>query len=117
MNPIRDKSYAFALHIVVFCKKLQQGQKEYVLSKQLLRSGTSVGANVEEAQKAQSKRDFASKCAIALKEAYESRFWLRLICDSGCSSRSETAPLSKDIEEIIRLLAAIVKSANKNLSL
>lgn len=80
-----------------------------------MRSGTSVGANVEEAQKAHSKRDFACKCSIALKEAYESRFWLRLISDSRLSRQTETATLFQEIEEIIRILASIVKSATSNI--
>ncbi|HLD64205.1 MAG TPA: four helix bundle protein [Candidatus Peribacteraceae bacterium] len=82
-NPLRAKSYEFALAIVNLYKRLQSDQREYVLSKQLLRSATSVGANVEEAQQAQSRRDFILKTSIAMKEAYESRYWLRLLQDGG----------------------------------
>jgi len=111
MNPIRDQSYTFAIHIVQFCTKLQE-QKEYVLSKQLLRSGTSIGANIEEAQKAQTKKDFTYKCSISLKEAYESRYWLRLLCDSGIVTSHTTASLLEEIDQIIRILSAIVKTAS-----
>ncbi len=110
-NAILDQSYVFALRIVRLCTDLQK-RHEYVLSKQLLRSGTSIGANVEEAQKAQTKRDFGHKCSISLKEAYESRYWLRLLRDSGIASATETNPLLDDLHQIICILAKIVKTAN-----
>jgi len=113
-NPVRDKSYAFALKIIRFCKVLILG-KEYVMSKQLLKSGTSIGANIEEAQQAESKKDFISKLSIALKEAHESDYWLRLIRDSGYATNAETAHLRKEADQIISLLTSIIKSAKYNL--
>lgn len=111
-NPIRQKSYDLALRITFLCRSLVVDHREYVLSKQLLRSGTSIGANVEEAQQAQSRRDFAAKCSIALKEAYESHYWMRLMRDSCYISKERAKPILENIEEIIRLLVAIVKTAN-----
>ena len=77
-NAIQDKSFRFAVRIVNLCRYLQTEQKEYILSKQLLRCGTSIGANVAESQQAQSRPDFISKLNIALKEAYETNYWIRL---------------------------------------
>ena len=79
-NIIEEKSFRFAVRIVNLNKHLQTNKKEFVLSKQLLRSGTSIGANISEAQQAQSRADFLSKLEIALKEASETKYWLRLIC-------------------------------------
>ena len=110
-NPVLDKSYAFALKIVPFCLKIQSERKEYVLTKQLLKSGTSVGANVEEAEQAQSKKDFISKLSIALKEAHETRFWLRLMRDTKIAQEKETNELIEEIHQIIKLLVAIIKSS------
>lgn len=111
-NPVRDKSYAFALHIVVFCKNLVE-RKEFVLSKQLLRSGTSIGANIEEALQAQSRKDFISKLSIALKEVHETHYWLRLLRDSRAASEQEMQTLFNEIQEIIYILTAIVKSTKE----
>jgi four helix bundle protein len=105
---IQGKSFEFALEIISLYKKLQ-AQKEFVLSKQLLRSGTSIGANVEEATAAQSRRDFLSKMSIASKEARETKYWLRLLQESDLATidlKSEIA----HIDEIIRILTAIVKT-------
>lgn len=110
-NPIREKSYTFAVDIVRFCLKMQEAKREYVVTKQLLKSGTSVGANVEEAQQPQSRADFISKMSIALKEAYESRFWLRLIRDTGLATLQEMGTLFEQIDEIIRLLVTITTSS------
>ena len=79
---IQDKSFRFAVRIVNLCRYLQTEQKEYVLTKQLLRSGTSIGANVSESQQAQSRLDFINKLNIALKEAYETNYWLRLLYET-----------------------------------
>ncbi len=78
-NPLRDKSYEFALKIIAVFKDLKENEREFILSKQLLRSGISIGANTEEAIGAQSKKDFLSKISIAYKEARETRYWLRLL--------------------------------------
>lgn len=112
-NPVREKSYAFALQIVFVSRKLMNEHKEYVLSKQFLKSGTSVGANIEEAIQAQSKADFISKMSIALKEAYESRYWIRLLTDSGYLQGDLQPSLQKQITEIISLLVAILKTSKK----
>ncbi len=88
-------------------------EREYTLSKQLLRSGTSIGANIEEAQFAQSKRDFISKLSIALKEANECRYWLRIISDSHCTKSRPNPSLYTSIEEIISILVKSIKTAKK----
>lgn len=111
-RPLQEKSYSFALKIIDVCRKLQS-HHEYVLSKQLLRSGTSIGANVEEAQLAQSRKDFISKMHIAAKEAYETRFWLKLLRDSKLIETQEAQQLLLDVEEIIRLLVAILKTSKQ----
>lgn len=109
-GPLHQKSYQYALRIVFFFKELIE-KKEFILSKQLLRSATSVGANVEEAQQAQSKADFAAKMSIALKEACESRFWLRLLYDAEYSDQKRIDTLINDTEEIIAMLSKTVRSA------
>lgn len=109
-NPVLDKSYRFAVDIVRFCRVLQEQKREYILSKQLLRSGTSVGANIEEAQQPQSRADFLSKMSIALKEAYESRYWLRLMCDTNIATSDQLRPFFQQLEEIISLLVRITYS-------
>ena len=95
--------------------KIQKEKKEYVITKQLLKSGTSIGANIEEAQRPQSRADFVSKMSIALKEAYESRYWLRLLRDCSLASTSEVKKHLNCLEEIIRLLGAITSSGRKNM--
>jgi four helix bundle protein len=110
-NVIVDKSYQFALRIVKVYKYLF-AKKDFVLSKQLLRSGTSIGANVVEAQEAISKKEFRNKMSIALKEAVESRYWIKLLSDSGYLTKKQAQSLLDDLEEIIKLLSKIVKNAN-----
>ena len=112
-NPIEQKSFGFAVKIVKFSKWLRQEQKEYELASQILRSGTSIGANIAEAQYAQSKRDFASKMHIALKEAYETKYWLRLLIASDIVSSGTLKPLISDIDELLKLLTSIVKNTNR----
>ncbi|HVW66490.1 MAG TPA: four helix bundle protein [Candidatus Peribacteraceae bacterium] len=113
-NVLRDKSYDFAVHIVIFCRLLQE-KREYILSKQLLRSGTSVGANIEEALQAQSKQDFIAKLSISLKEAYESRYWIRLINDTGYANLDDCEQLQQELQEVIALLVSILKKTKENL--
>lgn len=108
---IQQKSFAFALQVVRLYTKLQE-QREYVLSKQLLRSGTSIGANVEEATAGQSRKDFLAKMAIASKEARETRYWLRLLQASDIVN-IEMANELDSIEEIIRILTSIVKTTGE----
>jgi len=112
-NPLREKSYAFAVKIVHHTRTMINDQKEFVISKQLLKSGTSIGANIEEALQAQSQRDFLSKLSIALKEACETRYWLRLVRDTMQMPSKKIASLICDTEEIIKLLTAIIKTSKR----
>ena len=105
-NPVRDKSYAFALRIVVLYRFLSEEMHEFVLSKQVLRSGTSVGANVEEALGGQSEKDFQAKLLIAYKEARETLYWLRLLHDSCYIDDKNFDSLSIDCNELLKLPAA-----------
>jgi four helix bundle protein len=109
-NVILEKSYAFALGITALAKEIRE-KREYDLASQLWRAGTSVGANVEEAQAAQSRADFRSKMAIAAKEARETHFWLRLTRDGQVLDLERVSPLIVEIEAIKRILTSIVKSA------
>jgi four helix bundle protein len=110
---IKDESYCFALEIIGLYKILLK-QNEYVLSKQLLKSGTSIGANVEEALAGQSRADFLSKMSIASKEARETNYWLRLLKDSGIISKTEIEPLLAESESIANILTSIVKTTSQN---
>lgn len=115
-NIVRDKSYAFAKHVVLFCKKiLLEKNREYILSKQLLRAGTSIGANVAEAISASSKKDFIYKISIALKEAHETWYWLCLIRDTNGATNEDIGALFTENDELIALLTAIHKSSRKTL--
>ncbi len=109
-----EKSFAFAVRIVNLYKHLVEKHKEYVLSKQLLRSGTSIGANVAEAQRGQSKADFAAKMSIALKEANETRYWLKLLYKTDYLNKSQYDSINADVNELISLLTAICKTSNTN---
>jgi four helix bundle protein len=111
-NIILDKSFEFSLKVIKLYKKLV-AEKEFILSKQLLRSGTSIGANVEEATAAISKKDFTAKMSIASKEARESRYWLRLLEKSKLVNLDFTKHL-EEVEEIINILTAIVKTSQNN---
>ena len=110
-NPIRDKSFLFALRIVKQAKFLQGEKKEFVLSKQVLRSGTAIGALVREAEHAQSKADFISKMSIALKEANETDYWLDLLHQSDYLTPDSYDSIHSDIQELIKLLVSIVKTS------
>ena len=110
---VSDKSLAFAKRILWYYVYLKK-QGETVMSKQLLRSGTSIGANIREGQYAQSRKDFISKMNIALKEAGETDYWLDVIHSANFLSDEEYASLDADNKEILRLLAAIVKTAKEN---
>ena len=112
---VLTKSYAFAVEIVAFSRELR-GLREFELASQVLRAGTSIGANVEEAQAASSRRDFVGKLAIAAKEARETRYWLRLIGDAGIRDKANVSPLVERNEELIRLLTAIIKTTERNMS-
>ena len=114
-NPLKDKSYAFALRIVNLYKYLAYETKEFVLSKQILRSGTSVGANVTEGNRAQSKPDFGHKLSIALKEADETEYWLNLLRDSDLISTAQAASLLIDCCELQKMLTSSIKTAKASL--
>ena len=111
---IGDKSYAFALRIVETYKILVNREKEFILSKQLLRSGTSIGANVAEANGAISSADFSAKISISYKEAIETKYWLRLLMDANYLKEPEYEALNNDIEEICKILFAILKKTRLN---
>jgi four helix bundle protein len=108
---IHEKSFHFALEIIELFKKLQI-EREYVLSKQLLRSGTSIGANIEEAIAGQSRRDFLAKMAVASKEARETRYWLTLLQKSNLT-KADLNQAIKNNEELIRILTSIVKTTGE----
>lgn len=107
-NVVMDKSYAFALRVIKLFKYLIYEKKEYVLSKQLLRSGTSIGALIKEGEHAQSKADFLNKMNVALKEANEAEYWIELLRDSEYLSSAESLSILEDVSELIKLLASIV---------
>jgi four helix bundle protein len=110
-NLILVKSKAFALRIIRLYKYLCDERKEFVLSKQVLRSGTSIGANAKEASLAQSKKDFEAKLSIALKEAGETEYWLELLHESDYIEEKSFESINADNKEIIRILTSILKSS------
>ena len=110
-NVVREKSFGFALSVIEVYRQCAS-QREFVLSKQLLRSGTSIGANVEEASAAQSRADFISKMSIASKEARETVYWLQLLQASQIVN-FDFQPLLNDADELVRLLTSIVKSTSQ----
>jgi four helix bundle protein len=114
-NVLKSKSYVFALSIIETYKKLTSQQREFVLSKQVLRSGTSIGANIEEADAAQSKRDFLSKISISFKEARETKYWLRLLKDSQYLDHTSANALIRDVDELIKIMTTIIKTTKENL--
>jgi four helix bundle protein len=111
---VRTKSFDLAVRIVGFSRKLMEGRKEFVLSRQLLRSGTSIGANVREAQNGESKKDFVHKLSIARKEADETIYWLEPIEASGLADTEECAQLSAEAEELLRILRSIILTSKGN---
>ncbi|OAI07599.1 four helix bundle protein [Methylomonas methanica] len=116
-NPISEKSFAFALRVVKMSKFLQSNKKEYVLSKQVLRSGTAIGALVREAEHAQSKADFINKMSIALKEANETDYWIELLYQSGEITLESYQSIKPDIQELLKLLVSIVKTSRERSAL
>lgn len=113
-NIIKNKSFDFALRIVKLFQYLIDTKKEFVLSKQLLRSGTSIGALVRESEHAESKADFIHKLSISLKEANESDYWLDLLHKGNYLEDKEFLSLKSDLEEILKLLVSIIKSSKVN---
>jgi four helix bundle protein len=112
-NVVSEKSYAFALNVIQLARELRK-QHEYEIASQLLRCGTSIGANVEEAQCGVSRADFAAKMGIASKEARETHYWLRLVRDSQILSHNQVQLRLKEAEELVRILTAIVKTSQKS---
>jgi four helix bundle protein len=112
---VADKSKAFALRIIRLYRSLTEGDvREYVMSKQLLRSGTSIGANVREAHRGQSRADFVSKMNISLKEAFETDYWLRLLHRTGYIENNQFDSIVVDCQELIKILTSIIKSTKNN---
>lgn len=114
-GPIYEKSFAFAVRIVKLARHLQEEKKEYILSKQVLRSGTAIGALVREAEHAESKADFAHKMNIALKEANETLYWLELLQQSETIAEQSFKSIHSDSEELVKLLVSIVKTTKASL--
>ncbi len=113
-NPLKDKSYKFALRIVKLYKFLADEKKEFVLSKQVLRSGTSISANIIEGNQAQSTADFVHKLSIALKEAFETEYWLCLLRDSEYITEKQASSLLDDCKELQKILTISLKTAKNN---
>ena len=113
---LRDKSYLFAIRIVKLSQILQTEKKEYVLSKQVIRSGTAVGALIREAEFGQNKPDFIHKLSIALKEANETEYWLSLLKDTNFMDEISYKSIADDCSELIKMLVSSINTAKKNLS-
>lgn len=108
---IDNKTKAFAVRIVQFTRYLQSDRNEFILSKQILRSGTSIGANIRERKNAQSKADFVNKLAIALKEADETQYWLEILYESGLIVQQQFNSLNEELKEIIAIITSSIKTA------
>ena|SRR5674476_421241 len=113
-NAIKSKSYLFAIRAIKAYKFLSSEQKEFVLSKQMLRSGTAVGALVRESEHAESKADFIHKMSIALKEANETEYWLMLLHDTEYLDNKSFSSIISDCQELIKILISIIKTAKTN---
>ena len=114
MNAILDKSKKFAVRIINLSKILHEEKREFVLTKQLLRSGTSIGANVREGTQAASRADFTNKLMIALKESVETEYWLELLQETGYLSETAFRSIYQDNKELTRLLTAIINTTKSN---
>ena len=115
MNVIEEKSFNFAIKVIKIAKELRSEHREYDLTSQFVRSGTSVGANVSEAQQAQSKKDFIAKMSIAKKEANEVRYWTRLLSATEYLTEEKSKETLQEIEEILKILTSIVKTSQENI--
>lgn len=113
-NILKDKSYSFAIEVVRLSQYLVNDKKEYVISKQILRSGTPVGALIREAEFGQSRKDFISKMSISLKEANETDYWISILKDTGYIDEDKYNQLKLEISNIIRMLISSVKTAKSN---
>lgn len=114
-NPIVDKSYLFSIQVIMLFKQSKEQHAYFPPFKQLLRSGTSIGANIEEAQAAQSKRDFIAKLYISLKEARETRYWLRLLRDTEYINEPDAQELLSRCEELLKMLTSALITSRRNL--
>ena len=112
-DPLNEKSFSFSLRIIKLFKYMQNNHKEYILSKQLLRSGTAVGALIREAKYAQSKADFLNKLMIALKEANETKYWLELLHQSDYIDQAMYKSIEPDINELLKLLVSGTKTVKQ----
>jgi len=115
-NIVQEKSYQFAIRIVKLYKYLCEDKKEFVLSKQLLRSGTAIGANIEEAIGGQSEKDFFAKLTIAYKETRETHYWIRLLTDTDYLKKEQSESVLTDVEELLRIIGSIQKTMKKKLN-
>jgi len=115
-NLIEKKSFRFSILVINLYRYLSEEKKEFILSKQLLKSGTSIGANIKEALEAQSKKDFLSKMNLSLKEARESEYWLELLIEAKYLETEEARHLLTECNEICRILNSIVKTTKENLA-
>ena len=116
-NLLKIKSYAFSLRTVKCYEYLKENKHEYILSKQMVRSGTSIGANIRESEHAESKQDFIHKLSISLKEANETAYWLELLNDAGFLEEEHFKSIYIDCEELLKLLTSIIKSTKANISI
>jgi four helix bundle protein len=114
-NPVLDKSYAFALRIIKLYRYFVDEKHEWIIAKQILRSGTSIGANIEEANGAQSKKDFIAKISVAYKETRETKYWLRLLCDSGYLEPKHFESICNDCDELNKLLSSILLTSKSSI--
>ncbi len=112
---LREKSYNFALRIVKLSKFLNEEKREFVLSRQILRSGTSIGANIAEGGRAESRSDFVHKLSVSLKESFETEYWLNLLRDGAYISPVQAESLISDCNELQRILTASIKTAKKQM--
>ena len=115
-GPLQSKSFAFAVQVVNLCKSLCSEKREFILSKQLLRSGTAIGALVREAEQAESKADFIHKLAIALKEANETEYWLELLHETHYLEPDAFSATHHDGVELLKLLTSIINSSKRGMS-
>ncbi|MBR0414980.1 MAG: four helix bundle protein [Clostridia bacterium] len=113
-NLVLEKSKKFAVRVIKFYKYLCEEKKEYILAKQILRSGTSIGANAREASKAQSKKEFIAKMNTSLKESEETCYWLEILVEAEIIDTKEFESLYSDANELVAILTSIIKSSNSN---
>lgn len=114
-NIVQIKSYEFALRVVKLYRFLIENHKEYDISRQILRSGTSIGANIEEAIGGTTKKDFKQKLSISYREARESHFWIRLLRDSDYISKEQATSLLKDCDELLKILGSIIRTTKRTI--